>query len=171
MAGYNGYSMSNNAVDAYLGGEKPKSRWTKAAILEAVSEIDESKAERLRKVPLDALRGAVLSYSSWHHTSSHYNRTDFYSVSESKVDALTDEEISKLEKRKKPKPKTERYRGTLEYLEWSGTRNHPKATRRILDDVIIEERGSFYYAYDDDGELIIRKKMFSNGTHASKKKD
>lgn len=29
MAGYNGYSMSNNAVAAYENGEKPLSKWKK----------------------------------------------------------------------------------------------------------------------------------------------
>jgi len=29
MSGYDGYSMSNNAVDAYENGEKPISKWTK----------------------------------------------------------------------------------------------------------------------------------------------
>jgi len=33
MAGYKGYSMSNNAVDAYNNGEKPKSKWTKEEIV------------------------------------------------------------------------------------------------------------------------------------------
>lgn len=33
MAGYNGFSMSNNAVAAYEDGEKPLSKWTKANIL------------------------------------------------------------------------------------------------------------------------------------------
>ena len=28
MAGYRGFSMSNNAVDAYNSGEKPFSKWT-----------------------------------------------------------------------------------------------------------------------------------------------
>ena len=36
MAGYSGYSMSNNAVAAYENGEKPLSKWKKADILEAV---------------------------------------------------------------------------------------------------------------------------------------
>lgn len=27
MAGYQGYSMSNNAVQAYKHGEKPRSKW------------------------------------------------------------------------------------------------------------------------------------------------
>ena len=29
-SGYNGYSMSNRAVEAYYNGEKPLSKWTKA---------------------------------------------------------------------------------------------------------------------------------------------
>lgn len=33
MAGYSGYSMSNNAVDAYENGEKPYSKWTKQDLL------------------------------------------------------------------------------------------------------------------------------------------
>ena len=35
MAGYSGFSMSNNAVDAYDNGEKPlsKSYWTISAVL------------------------------------------------------------------------------------------------------------------------------------------
>jgi len=37
------------------------------------------------------------------------------------------------------------------YLEWSGTRKHPKATKKILTNVNIEEKGSFYYVTDDNG--------------------
>ena len=36
MAGYNGYSMSNNAVSAYDNGEKPLSKWRKSDILEEI---------------------------------------------------------------------------------------------------------------------------------------
>lgn len=33
MAGYYGYSMSNNAVEAYENGEMPISKWTKKEIV------------------------------------------------------------------------------------------------------------------------------------------
>ena len=36
MAGYNGFSMSNNAVEAYENGEKPLSKWRKSDILETI---------------------------------------------------------------------------------------------------------------------------------------
>ena len=38
MAGYNGWSMSNNAVMAYKDGEKPLSKWTKKDILDAIEK-------------------------------------------------------------------------------------------------------------------------------------
>ena len=39
MAGYAGYSMSNNAVDAYNEGEMPLSKWTKKKFLELLPDI------------------------------------------------------------------------------------------------------------------------------------
>lgn len=86
MAGYKGYSMSNNAISAYESGEKPLSRWTKPAIMD---ELD--KAYSAGELPLEALeaadgmkttdlKNAVLVYSSCHHTSAKYNRTKFYQV-------------------------------------------------------------------------------------------
>ena len=35
-SGYNGYSMSKRATEAYYNGEKPLSKWTKADIRSAV---------------------------------------------------------------------------------------------------------------------------------------
>lgn len=46
MAGYNGYSMSNNAVAAYQNGEKPLSKWTKKEILNQISnQIEQGELE------------------------------------------------------------------------------------------------------------------------------
>ena len=42
MAGYNGWSMSNNAVAAYEDGEKPLSKWTKADIFDAIKEQEKT---------------------------------------------------------------------------------------------------------------------------------
>lgn len=52
--GYRGYSMSNNAVDAYNDGEMPLSKWTKRELLDAIeaenNKINVSKltSEELR---------------------------------------------------------------------------------------------------------------------------
>lgn len=40
MAGYNGWSMSNNAVEAYSNGEKPLSKWTKADIFDTINDTE-----------------------------------------------------------------------------------------------------------------------------------
>ncbi len=38
MAGYDGYRMSNNAVQAYEDGEMLMSKWTKTAIIASTKE-------------------------------------------------------------------------------------------------------------------------------------
>ena len=80
MSGYYGYSMSNNAVEAYENGERPLSKWRKSDILEAisVSEIElKCSISKLQKLPVKVLKEVCLTYSSWHHTSNHYNQTNF----------------------------------------------------------------------------------------------
>lgn len=66
MAGYCGYSMSNNAVDAYNDGEKPLSKWTKRAIIEAIEEAVECEdlqlqcdIEKLKQCKIDVFEAVV----------------------------------------------------------------------------------------------------------------
>ena len=152
MAGYNGYSMSNNAVEAYENGEKPLSRWTKAEILEAIEDaISEGELtlnctmDKLKKTPLKVLKKLCLCYSSWHHTSNHYNITDFYSLNIDRIEELIDEELeeaiadSKAEKEVKQEPAEERW--MCAFLEWSGTRKHPKAKEIIEEGTV---RGDWF---------------------------
>lgn len=88
--GYSGWSMSNNAVQAYQDGEMPKSKWTKAAMIGAIREYclrfdllyDEGVIKGLRK---DDLFDRFFYRSSWHHTSKFFNVTDFYSLNEDAV--------------------------------------------------------------------------------------
>lgn len=169
-SGYNGYSMSNRAVEAYESGEAPMSKWTKAKILDAIADIDEEKAEKLKKVKVKILRAHFLEYSSWHHTSSYANATDFYSLDEGAVESLEEEDIKALlDESARPVERTTitRYRGSIEYLEWSGSRRHPKATEMSLDDVFIEEHGCYYVIFDEKGNEILRKKMGSRGTYVT----
>ena len=63
MAGYSGYSMSNNAVAAYENGEKPLSKWKKADILEAVKtqEVElKCSPSKLQKLPAVLLKEICL---------------------------------------------------------------------------------------------------------------
>ena len=78
MAGYaDGYSMSNNAVAAYERGLRPRSKWNKRDILDALP-ADKRAELHLDKYPLAFLREHFLSLEEWHHTSKQYNCTDFY---------------------------------------------------------------------------------------------
>lgn len=164
MAGYKGYSMSNNAVVAYECGEKPISKWTKADIIEAIEDAisDEEltlncRLEKLKKVPVKMLKKLCLRCSSWHHTSNHYNKTDFYSIDTAEIEKLTDRMIDDIlsdnKSENRAEPAEERWK--CAFLEWSGSRKHPKATERIEEGTI---KGDWFYRADGS-----KKKTTANG--------
>lgn len=99
MAGYNGWPMSNNAVEAYDSGEMLLSRWSKGAILDAIKaeNLDlKCSLEKISALPLSILKERLLKYTSWHHTSKFYNCTDFYSLDTDYIEDLTDDDVDRL---------------------------------------------------------------------------
>lgn len=161
MAGYSGFSMSNNAVEAYENGEKPISKWSKKDILNSIDNAIENgelvlncSKDKLRKVPVALLKELCLTCSSWHHTSNYYNRTDFYAVDLQKVELLTDESIEDRMKSKDAVEITEEI-WKCAFLEWSGTRKHPKATEVVEEGII---RGEWFFRKDGS-----KKKVTANG--------
>lgn len=149
-----GFSMSDNAVMAYENGEKPLSRWAKKDILEAIEKaVTEGSLtlkcsmETLKKVSVEVLRSVCLYKSSWHHTSNHYNKTDFYSLDLEEISEMTDEKLQTLMKNSKDEVKenvTEE-RWKCAFLEWSGSRNYPKATEHIEEGIV---RGNWFIRAD-----------------------
>ena len=178
MSGYCGYSMSWNAVSAYNEGEKPMSKWTKTAVLEAIEKaINEQELtlicdiEKLKKCPAGVLKRICLTYSSWHHTSKYYNQTEFYSIDTDALETLTDEEIDKAvedfkferdKNKDKDNPIVEE-RWQCEYLEWSGTRKHPKSTVMKSDGIV---RNGWFYLPNGH-----KKKTTANGFRFLKRLD
>ena len=151
MAGYSGWSMSNNAVDAYDEGERPLSKWTKAEILYEIKEQEvelQCSMEKLRKIPLKVLKDTCLKCSSWHHTSKYYNETDFYALDIDALEELTNETIDDLiatyqsEKKEETDVKPVEEKWKCSFLEWSGTRKHPKATEVVEEGMI---KGNWFY--------------------------
>jgi hypothetical protein len=154
MAGYYGYSMSNNAINAYRAGEKPLSKWRKSDILEAIqSAVSDCEVtvkcdvSQLSKVTVSVLKSELLYNSSWHHTSEYYNETEFYSLDTDKLEELTAEAIAEMiangkkEKIKnKEVPISEKWE--CSFLEWSGSRNYPKATEYTEIGTVI---GKWFY--------------------------
>lgn len=176
-SGYNGFSMSNRAVEAYANGERPLSKWTKTDILSDLKKlgVDDGMIKELKKLSKQSLANAFLYCSSWHHTSSYCLKTNFYSVDELKAKNITQEyidSIKKLEemlkadtpaKRSESAAEDDSYKADVEYLEWSGTRKHPKATKVELKNCTVKEKGCFYLITTSTGESL-KKKIGSNGT-------
>lgn len=162
MAGYNGFSMSNNAVAAYEDGEKPLSKWTKTDIFDAINEQEvelKCSIEKLKKIPVKLLKEVCLTYSSWHHTSNHYNKTDFYSLDVDRIENLTDDKIEELlsyyKADKKVESKLSEEKWKCAFLEWCGSRKHPVATEVIEEGII---KGNWFYRKDGS-----KKKTTANG--------
>ena len=162
MAGYNGWSMSNNAVAAYEDGEKPLSKWTKTDIFDAINEQEvelKCSIEKLKKLPIKVLKEICLTYSSWHHTSNHYNKTNFYSLDVDRIENLTNDKIEELlldyraDKKTGSKPLEEVWE--CAFLEWSGSRKHPVATEVIEEGVV---KGNWFYRKNGT-----KKKTTANG--------
>ena len=149
MAGYDNYSMSNNAVAAYQTGEKPKSKWTKTDILAELKnqaeELNVSLTD-IEKLPIAHLRDIALVKTSWHHTSSHFNRTSFYMVD---AERITEEDLNVPEK-EKPEEK----RVKAQYLEWSGTRKHPKAEEIAEWGTV---KGNWFYSESGNKKSVTAK--------------
>lgn len=153
MAGYHGYSMSNNAVAAYYNGEKPYSKWTKSDILD---EIPDNLKESAKKLTLSEIRSLFLKWTSWHHTSSMYNRTDFYSVC---ADGVTVNQIEFTIVQRQPKVKKAKpaaVKAQVQYGEWEGTRKHPKLVHKTSYAIIIDK-----WAYLPDKKIRTDRKHFT----------
>ncbi|MGY3725445.1 hypothetical protein SAMN05421767_10428 [Granulicatella balaenopterae] len=167
MSGYYNYSMSNNAVSAYESGEKPLSKWLKKDLLDEIIDyyVETDNQQNLlllpylAKVKVSTLKSKLLFNSSWHHTSNYYNKTEFYSLDTDKLDELTDtivlNWIEQDKANRKNKKKDTGYPAKCKFLEWSGTRKHPKATEHIEIGII---RGESFYR--NNGK---RKSIYANG--------
>lgn len=84
-SGYVGWSMSIRAAEAYESGEKPKSKWTKKAMLAAICDACPGQGlvyepEKVSGMLKADLFDRFFEFSSWHHTSKYCNETDFYAV-------------------------------------------------------------------------------------------
>jgi hypothetical protein len=140
MPGYVGQSKSVSAVNA-----------------EADCKFPATEAARRLGVSVAAVK-AILVPCEWHHTSKYYNQTDYYDVTD-----LSEDELAALRAYRPAHPQGRTYLADVRWLEWSGSRNHCKATERTAQAVDVTERGAFYTFALPGGECV-RKKIGSNGT-------
>ena len=104
--GYDRYSMSVNAREAYSDGEMPISKWSKSEILFAVEGINPDID--ISRINLNTLREKFLKRSGWHHTSMLYNVTVFYSIDEEYVKELTQNDVDNIVRTQKSYTKPKR---------------------------------------------------------------
>ena len=172
-------ALENTLFEGYIGYSKSFN----AANAESENKFPASIADKKLGVPSGAVK-AILPKSEWHHTGSYYNKTDYYDIDlllaiknndETALSYYDSDDIEeakelyeKLKNYKKPKTTSNTYIADVEWLTWSGTRNHPKATEHKVTDVEVEEKGSFYYFNDEYGNPV-KKKIGSNGTYVRRK--
>lgn len=151
MSGYNGFSKSNNAIDAENQG------------LLTASQV----AKRISHGATAAGVKAILKSTEWHHSSKFYNQVDYYDLEmeleeakENGIDLFT--EIIKASKKE-----TVKYRADIEWLEFSGNCKHPRVSKFSEKNIEVEEKGDWFLFHFADGS-IKRKGMFSTGTFVSK---
>lgn len=186
-AGYDGYSMSNNARAAYDAGRMPLSKWTKESILSGLKEeygdsLSSELYDYIKKLPLDFLRKYFLRRTEWHHTSSMYNATDFYGVDDNYLDDAEDTEVSikqietdytkwkaihdKSREEKKALKDSKGKFCYFKYLVWGGSMAHPVASEEESYGYV---KGDWVYFADEFGNLTRGKKgLYSNGTEVLK---
>ena len=148
--GYIDYSMSVNAYECYEKGIMPKGKWTKQEMLNQIrrekSNLQLSVSiDELKKLRKEELQEIGLYYDSWHHTSSYFNKTDFYGFNASAFEEITSERIKEIIKERKPKEESQEpqeIKARCKYLEWGGTRKHPKAIEHEAIGII---KGNWFF--------------------------
>ena len=118
MAGYHNFSKSNNAVIAERNGLYPKTQ--------AIKEIAKKYGFSQKKVKAWIDAGGYTP-SEWHHSSKFYNEIQYYNteLDEDALEDLTDFEPASSD----PKKSEESGIYLIQWIEWEGTRRHPKAVK------------------------------------------
>lgn len=118
MAGYSGFSMSNNAVEAYGSGLLP--------------------ASKIKGIPAPLIKKYCWA-GEWHHSSKNFNRVDFFDpaevlatfgIVESDDYPADPDAVEALAEHKAPKAPSAGVLARIEWIEWGGTMKHPVATKR-----------------------------------------
>lgn len=155
MAGYCGFSMSNNAVAAYREGLVPASKVGSG-------------------IPAALIREHC-RYSEWHHTSKHFNATEFYdpdyvkgcfgvygpdheSFDENAAEALDAHKSSRKEKDPGKTYKDCR----VDWLEWSGPIRRKRCSEEYAVGCVVKVNGQTAYITFADGTAMT-KRLSTNG--------
>jgi hypothetical protein len=158
--GYDGYSMSNRAVQAYEDGLVP--------------------ASKIREVPTPLIQ-EFCRYAEWHHTSSQYNRTNFYDPEYvlSTFGIIENEEyppnplaIRALQEWNANKSQEKVYENcAVTWLEWSGTRRHPHAEEKVVSGCRVSVKGQTATIVLPNGNTFKKRLTTKGFSFISEKKE
>ena len=165
MAGYAGYSMSNNAINAYADGKIPLSNITR-------SVLDEYGVQM--SVPMFRwLCGTVKGFQprEWHHTGLYFNETYFYDLPDisSKIAKWSDDKRNEMEhayrewRKQQPKKVKQTIDSTIRYarVSYSMVKGTPKRHRRRYYQAYAVIHKGWAYCVTDDGKVLEGKKELS----------
>jgi hypothetical protein len=145
MSGYCGFSKSNRAARAEREGRFP------ASII-----------AKMLGVPCAYIKERIKT-NEWHHLSGWYNCVDYYSFEDIQVWIESEEGKSDLAQWKEEHSKKTTLIRTgccVEWLEWRGTRRHPRAVVRREEGCTVEDSGGSFLRI-----------ILPNGTEIKKKRD
>ena len=151
MSGYDGFSKSNNALDAENRGLS-----TAYAVAKHIGHGATAAGVK-----------AVLKPSEWHHTSKMYNETDYFDFEVDVEEAAGEGRDLAAEIIEVSKIKPQIYRADVVYLEWTGSRKHPRSAKIEYKNIEVEENGDWYIFHLPTGK-IKRKGILSTGTCVEK---
>lgn len=152
MSGYIGYSRSNNAAEA-----------------ERCDKYPATKAAPMLGIPVGFLKDHGPT-GEWHHTSKHFNCTDYYDI-EACEEWLSEEEtkasLETWKAERKAEPIT--YKDvTVEWLAWGGTRSRPIPTEHKSEGCTVQDKhGKMVVVTLPDGTTM-RKGKDTNGFEVSR---
>lgn len=139
--GYIDYSMSEGAAAARTCGLLPSGECAKALR----SQFPGITAAVVRE---------VLPRSSWHHTSKMYNQTNFYSTDD--VEEYADKLRAAIKRHREAKAVV--YDDcTVKWLEWYGTRSHPRATECSAQHAQVVVKGQTATITLEDGTTFVKR--------------
>lgn len=145
MTGYNGYSMSNNAVSAYENGLRP--------------------ASKIAGIPA-VLIAKFMPVGEWHHTSKTFNRTRFYNPNHVRIvfglDPAADgwepspEAVNALACARDLFP-TLHLRQTVTWIEWAGSFKNAKPVHRHESGCTVSVKGQTATVTLPNGGQLVKR--------------
>ena len=148
MTGYYGYSKSNNAIQAEQNG------------LRTASNLAKYLSKKYKKYKGCTAKDISdnIHPEEWHHSSSWFNKVNYYDILSLRF-AFVRRNIQKsIQKRENAK--TVIYKKcVVKWLEWQGTREHPKKVKKEDNNCTVEFYGkSTYKITFCDGNSIVKRK-------------